>query len=158
MAQTRSCSQRTFSEGTMFMIRTRGFFLLNLKSGLPSKLWPPSIGHDILRLRLVTVAQSCPILCDPIHSPWDSPGQNIGVGSHSLLQGIFRTKGLNPGLLHCRRILYQLSHKGSLHLRNISNSILKRNNFQKDFLKKLQSLLWLSNIWYVGIFIYLLMI
>ena len=36
-----------------------------------------------------------------------------GVGSLSLLQGIFLTQGLNPGLLHCRRILYQLSHKGS---------------------------------------------
>ena len=44
---------------------------------------------------------------------WDSPGQNTGVGSLSLLQGIFPTQGLNPGLLHCRRILYQLSHQGS---------------------------------------------
>ena len=40
-------------------------------------------------------------------------GQNTGVGSLSLLQGIFPTQGLNPGLLHCRWILYQLSHKGS---------------------------------------------
>src|SRR5574337_2163005 len=45
--------------------------------------------------------------------PWDSPGQNTGVGSISLLQGIFPTQGLNPGLPNCRRILYQLSHKGS---------------------------------------------
>ena len=37
---------------------------------------------------------------------WDSPGKNPGLGSHSLLQGIFLTQGLNPGLLHCRRILY----------------------------------------------------
>ena len=44
---------------------------------------------------------------------WNSPGQNTGVGSHSLLQGIFLTQGLNPGLLHCRWILYQLSYKGS---------------------------------------------
>ena len=36
-----------------------------------------------------------------------------GVGSHSPLQGIFPTQELNPGLLHCRRILYQLSHQGS---------------------------------------------
>ena len=48
-----------------------------------------------------------------LYSPWNSPGQNTGVGSHSLLQGIFPTQGLNPGLLHCRWILYQLSHKGS---------------------------------------------
>ena len=43
--------------------------------------------------------------------PWNSLGQNTGVGGLSLLQGIFPTQGLNPGLLHCRWILYQLSHK-----------------------------------------------
>ena len=48
-----------------------------------------------------------------LHSPWNSPGQNTGVGSRSLLQGILPTRGSNPGLPHCRRILYQLSHKGS---------------------------------------------
>ena len=48
------------------------------------------------------------------YSPWSSPGQNTGLGSLSLLQGIFPTQGLNPGLPHCRRILYQLSHKGRL--------------------------------------------
>ena len=48
-----------------------------------------------------------------LYSPWNSPGQNTGVGSCSLLQGIFPTWGSNQGLLHCRRILYQLSHKGS---------------------------------------------
>ena len=44
---------------------------------------------------------------------WNSPGQNTGVGSLSLLQGIFPTQGSNPGLPHCGRILYHLSHKGS---------------------------------------------
>ena len=48
-----------------------------------------------------------------LYGPWNSPGQNTGVGSLSLFQWIFPTQGLNPGLLHCRRILYQLSHKGS---------------------------------------------
>ena len=48
-----------------------------------------------------------------MYSPWNSPGQNTGVGSLSLLQGIFPTQGLNPDLMHCRQILYQLSHKGS---------------------------------------------
>ena len=47
------------------------------------------------------------------YSPWNSPGQNTGVGSLSLLQGIFPTQGLNPGLPHCRQILYRLSRKGS---------------------------------------------
>ena len=42
--------------------------------------------------------------------PWDSPGKNIGKSSHSLLQGIFLTQGLNLGLLYYRQILYHLSH------------------------------------------------
>ena len=45
--------------------------------------------------------------------PWDSPGKNTGLDSHSLLQSIFLTQGLNPGLLHCRQILYCLSYQGS---------------------------------------------
>ena len=46
----------------------------------------------------VKVTQSSPTLCDP-YTPWNSLGQNTGVGSHSLRQGIFPTKGSNPGLL-----------------------------------------------------------
>ena len=49
---------------------------------------------------------------DGLYSTWNSPGQNTGVGRLCLLQGIFPTQGLNPGLPHCRWILYQLSHKG----------------------------------------------
>ena len=45
-----------------------------------------------------------------LHSLWNSPGQNTGVGGCSLLQGIFPTQGSNPGLLHCKRILNQLSY------------------------------------------------
>ena len=48
-----------------------------------------------------------------LYSPWNSPGQNTGVGSLFLLQGVFPTQGSNPGLPHCRQTLYQLSHKGS---------------------------------------------
>ena len=63
----------------------------------------------------VRVSQSCPTLWDlmdyTVHGI--SLGQNTGVGSLSLLQGIFPTEGLNPGLPHCRQILYQLSHEGS---------------------------------------------
>ena len=51
-----------------------------------------------------------------LYSPWNSPGQNTGVDSLSLLQGSFPTQGLNPGLPHCRLILYQLSYEGSLQL------------------------------------------
>ena len=48
-----------------------------------------------------------------LYSPRNSPGQNTGVGSLSLLQGIFPTQESNQGLLHCRQILYQLSYQGS---------------------------------------------
>ena len=48
-----------------------------------------------------------------LNSSWNSPGQNTGVGSLSLLQEMFPTQGSNPGLPHCRKILYQLSHKGN---------------------------------------------
>ena len=48
-----------------------------------------------------------------LYSPWNSTGQNTGVGSLSILQGTFPTQGSNPGLPHCWQILYQLSHKGS---------------------------------------------
>ena len=48
-----------------------------------------------------------------LYSPWNPPGQNTGVGNHSLLQGAFPTQRSNRGLLHCRWILYSLSHQGS---------------------------------------------
>ena len=57
--------------------------------------------------------------CTELYSPWNSPGQNTGMGSilppgvGSLPQGIFPTQGSNPGLLHGRWILYQLSHQGN---------------------------------------------
>ena len=46
--------------------------------------------------------------------PWDFPGKNVGVGCHFFLQGIFLAQGWNPGLLHCRQILYQLSYQESV--------------------------------------------
>ena len=62
----------------------------------------------------VKIVQLCPTLrSHGLYSPWNSPGQNIGVCSLSLLQGIFPNEELNPGLSHCRQILYQLSHQGS---------------------------------------------
>ena len=59
-------------------------------------------------------SESCSVMSNSgLQSPWNSPVQNTGMGSLSLLQGIFPTQGSNSGLLHCRRILYQLGHKGS---------------------------------------------
>ena len=67
---------------------------------------------------LKKVRLKCSLVSDSLrphglYSLWKSLGQNTGVDSLSLLQWIFPAQGLNPGLLHCRQILYQLSHKGS---------------------------------------------
>ena len=76
-----------------------------------------SIGNSSV---LCFVSHSCPTLCDPMG--WsqpgssvlrDSPGKNTAVGYHALLQRIFPSQGSNPGLPHCRWILYWLCHQGS---------------------------------------------
>ena len=98
----------------------------------PSELSPPRTWLQMppVLLRegpLPARAQGCPVSDSlrpfGLYSPWNSSGQNTGVGSCSLLQGIFPTQGLNAGLPHCRRILYQPSHQGSpcssLHLKNV---------------------------------------
>ena len=79
------------------------------------------------------VAQSCLTLCDPMSCSLpgssvhrDPPGKNTGAGCHALLQGIFPNQGLNPGLLHCRQILYLLSHQGS----PILNGITKKRSWK----------------------------
>ena len=59
----------------------------------------------------VKVTQSClTLVTHGIYSPWISPGQNTGVGTCSHFQGIFPTQRSNPGLPHCRQIIYQMSH------------------------------------------------
>ena len=63
------------------------------------------------------VKESCSVVSNSLWShglcsPWHSPGLNTGVGSLSLFQGIFPTQESNLGLPHCRRFLYQMSHKG----------------------------------------------
>ena len=75
----------------------------------------------LLYLILITLKRksvSCSVVSDSLrhhglYSPWISLGQKSGVDSLSLLQWIFPTQGLNPGLPQCRQVLYQLSHKGS---------------------------------------------
>ena len=87
--------------------------LSNTGEGGPSGL----VGLRVIFPYMWKITQSCPTLGyvwpHGLYSPWNSPGQNTGVGSLSLLQGIFPTQGSNPGLLLCRRILYHLSHQGS---------------------------------------------
>ena len=69
--------------------------------------------------------------------PWDFPGKDTGVGWHFLLQGIFPTQGSNPGLLHCRQILYWLScliHKWLLifiYLVTLSDQIAESLSVQR---------------------------
>ena len=63
-----------------------------------------------------------------LYSPWNSPGQNTGVGSLSLLQGIFPTQRSNPGLPHSRRILYQLSHNGNSKMERTKQTCFQREN------------------------------
>ena len=72
-----------------------------------------------LKVKLL-VTESYPILCESMDYPVrqgplsrDTLGKNTGVVCHFLLQGIFPTQGLSPGLPHSRQILYHLSYQGS---------------------------------------------
>ena len=86
-------------------ILSRRYSVVYFTSVLPQLSLSHSAVSDSLQSHRV---QPTRILC-----PWNSPGKNTGVGSNCLLQGTFLIQGSNPGLLHCRQILYQLSHQGS---------------------------------------------
>ena len=88
-------------------------------------------------------SESCSIVSNSLwphglYSPWNSPGQNTGVGSLSLLQGIFPTQGSNPGLPHYGQVLYQLSH---LHKETILNTLpgLSGKNMRRKRMKCLRA-------------------
>ena len=89
---------------------------------VPTALTSPlNVFWYLVSNNLMKWSESCWVVSKPLrhhglYSPWNSPGQKTGVGSLSLLQGIFPSQGSNPGLLHYRQILYQLSHKGSPNL------------------------------------------
>ena len=85
-----------------------------------------ALSFSLLFRSLVSIAiysfssesESCSVVSNSLqphwlYSPWNSPGQNTGVGGCPLLKGIFPTQGSNTGLQHCGRILYHLSHQGS---------------------------------------------
>ena len=71
------------------------------------------IGHHKCLTSWKNLCEKCFIWPHGLYSSWNSPGKNTGMGSLSLLQGILPTQGLNPGLPHCRWVLYQLSNQGS---------------------------------------------
>ena len=63
------------------------------------------------------------------YRPWNSPGQNTGMGSPSLLREIFPAQGSNLDLPHCRQILYHLSHKGSPGILGVGSLYLLQQIF-----------------------------
>ena len=104
---------------------SRGFSRQGYWSGLPFpspgdlpdpgiKPWSPSLQADSLLSEPLGEPKKFVLYYLSILCPWNSPSKNTRVGSCSLLQGIFLTQGLNPGLLPCGQILYSLSHQGSL--------------------------------------------
>ena len=109
----------------LYVCLQREFLLMRMiRQPLKKNPWCRATGcwrNKVLELLLLClVAQLCLTLCDPMDSSppgpsvhGDSPGENTGMGCHALLQGILPTQGSNPGLPHCRQILYQLSHQDS---------------------------------------------
>ena len=94
----------------------------------------PAVGTPLLATGcLQWVSQSRSVVSNSLrphglYSPWNSPDQNAGMGSHSLLQGIFPTQGPNPGFPHSRWILYQLSHQGSPGASKVSSILFRFHN------------------------------
>ena len=90
------------------------FFLNFIYLGHALWIWGFPSGSVVSNSLRAYGQQPTKLLC-----PWNSPGKNTGVGSHSFLQGIFPIQGLNPGLLHCGQTLYSLKHQRSLFFKGI---------------------------------------
>ena len=103
-----TCCPPSSSDHGIFQARILEWVAISYSKGLSwlrDWICVSCIGRWVLNVwEIVKVAQSCPTLCNPhrLYSPWNSPGRNTGVGSHSILHGIFPTQGLKPGLPHCR--------------------------------------------------------
>ena len=79
-----------------------------------------------------------------LYSPRNSPDQNTGVGSFSLLQGIFPIKGSNLDLLHCRQIFHQLSHQVSPRiLKWVADPFSRRSSWRRNWTKDLSNCKWI---------------
>ena len=95
---------------TCITLKSKNLNLQTLSmSGLVPSYWHKAPESESLTLRPRGL-QPARLLC-----PWDSPGKKTGVGCCALLQETFLNQESNPGLLHCRWILYQLSHWGSFY-------------------------------------------
>ena len=86
---------------------------LRLSKAWRSHLASPPFQYNVIHTVMSASLQSLGLYPDRRLCPWNPPCKNTGRGSQSLLQGIFQTKGSNPGLLQSRKILYPLSHPGS---------------------------------------------
>ena len=84
-------------------------------------------------------SESCSVMPDSWW-PWNSPGQNTRIGNLSLFQGICPPQGSNPGLPHCRQILYQLSHREAQGLHKAAFNYFKHWNDSVKFVLRISSL------------------
>ena len=101
------------------------FFFILLFGYVASGIFVPCESHSVM---------SDTVWPHGLYSPYNSPGQNTGVGSLSLLQGVFPTQGSNPGLPHCRQILYQLSHQRSPRiLKWVAHSFSSRSSWPRNW-------------------------
>ena len=96
--------------------------------------WAAVYGVAQSRTRLKRLSSSS---SSRLYSPWNSPGQNTGVGSLSLLQGIFPTQGSNPGLPHCRRILSIMGWVGSFAIEGLNVLWKMKYTYMKKVKRKL---------------------
>ena len=105
--------------------------------GLPAAGQAPCLCKETCAVRVCAkLLQLCLTLCNPMDCSLpgssvcgDSPGKNTGVGCRAFFQGVFPTQGSNPGLSHCRRILYHLSHQGSPRILEWVSCLFCRESF-----------------------------
>ena len=103
------------------------YVLLGIPSETEVAVWKPSVETQAYSQTESHSVMSDSLQPHGLYRRWNSPGQNTAVGSLSLLQSIFLTQGSNPGLPHCRRILYQPSHKGSPRILEWVVSVIHRD-------------------------------
>ena len=115
-----SCSQKNQENVHFLKSKVRSYKILFLRECIhffhPLSIYTSV--QEVFAEACLCVYESHSVVSDSLcphvlYSPWNSPGQNTGVDSLSLLQRIFLSQRLNPGLLHCGQIIYQLNHKGS---------------------------------------------